>query len=213
LLNLALGALLIGALFAALQLQKSAQRLPDAPRATLQAGALSALFIALSALAELLLNQTGSDIETLQRIFANLAYYAALPLLASVMLVSTRNQHWQRPAWGRWLIGLFALFELLRRMEHGELYTQIIAVAVSATMLLAALMTKEKVLQKANLLAGINMAITLLIAGPGALMPNTLPENSYLYPLLMAATLPLFAIAIKQTVLFNYKKVSDKSDK
>ncbi len=205
-LSLALGALLIGALFTALQLQKSAQQLPDAPRATLQAGALSALFIALSALAELLFNQAGSDIETLQRIFANLAYYAALPLLASVMLVSTRNQHWQRPAWGRWLIGLFALFELLRRMEHGELYTQIIAVAVSATMLLAALMTKEKVLQKANLLAGINMAITLLIAGPGALMPNSLPENSYLYPLLLAATLPLFAIAIKQTVLFHHKK-------
>lgn len=205
-LSLALGALLIGALFTALQLQKSAQQLPDAPRATLQAGALSALFIALSALAELLFNQAGSDTETLQRIFANLAYYAALPLLASVMLVSTRNQHWQRPAWGRWLIGLFALFELLRRMEHGELYTQIIAVAVSATMLLAALMTKEKVLQKANLLAGINMAITLLIAGPGALMPNSLPENSYLYPLLLAATLPLFAIAIKQTVLFHHKK-------
>ncbi|BBB27658.1 hypothetical protein [Amphritea japonica] len=204
-LNLALGALLIGALFTAYQLQNSAQQLPDSPRTTLQAGALSALFIALSALAELLLNQASSDIETLQRMFANLAYYAALPLLASAMLVSTRNQHWQRAAWGRWLIGLFALFELLRRMEQGELYTQIIAVAVSATMLLAALMTKEKALQKANLLAGINMSITLLIAGPGALMPNTLPENSYLYPLLMAATLPLFAIAIKQTVLFHHK--------
>ncbi len=205
-LNLALGALLIGALFSAFQLQNSAQRLPDSPRTTLQAGALSALFIALSALAELLLNQAGSDIETLHRMFANLAYYAALPLLASVMLVSTRNQHWQRAAWGRWLIGLFALFELLRRMEQGELYTQILAVAVSATMLLAALMTKEKALQKANLLAGINMSITLLIAGPGALMPNSLPENSYLYPLLMAATLPLFAIAIKQTVLFHHTK-------
>lgn len=209
-LHLALGALLIGALFTAYQLQKSAQRLPDSPRTTLQAGALSALFIALSALTELLFNQANSDIETLQRIFANLAYYAALPLLATVMLVSTRNNHWERAAWGRWLIGLFALFELLRRMEHGELYTQVIAVAVSATMLLAALMTKEKALQKANLLAGINMAITLLIAGPGALMPNSLPENSYLYPLLLAATLPLFAIAVKQTVLFNHKKISNE---
>lgn len=217
--SLALVALLISALYAALQLQNSALRLSkvliagqkeelsDAPKATLQAGALSALFIAFSAGAELLLNQTGSDIETLQRIFANLAYYAALPLLATSMLVSARNSHWERPAWGRWLIGLFALFELLRRMEHGELYTQVIAVAVPATMLFAALTTTNKLLRGASLLAVVNMAITLLLAGPGALMPNALSDSSYLYPLLLAAALPLTAIAIKQTVLFSQNKV------
>ncbi|WP_299202264.1 hypothetical protein [uncultured Amphritea sp.] len=209
-LSLALGALLIGALFAALQLQNSAKNLTkdqaDSPRTTLQAGALSALFIALSALAELLLTQTGSDIETLQRMLANLAYYAALPLLATAMLVSARNAHWERPAWGRWLIGLFALFELLRRMEHGELYTQVVAVFVSAALLFAALLTHEKRLRGVTLIASINMAIALLLTGPGALLPNPLDDNDYLYPLLLAGALPLIASAIKQTVLFNLQK-------
>ncbi|MBR9868394.1 MAG: hypothetical protein GYB20_11975 [Oceanospirillales bacterium] len=209
-LNLALSALLISALFAAFILQKSAKKLTeelaDEPRTTLQAGALSALFIAFSAFAELLLNQTGSDIETLQRMFTNLAYYAAIPLLASAMLVSARNSHWERPAWGRWLIGLFALFELLRRMEHGEIYTQVVAVAVSGVMLTAAVMTRHKQLRSITLLAAVNMSIALLLTGPGALTASPLAESSYLYPLLMAGALPLAAIAIKQTVVFNLKK-------
>jgi len=210
LLSLALGALLIGALFAAYLLQTGAVKLTtelaDAPRTTLQAGALSALFIAFSALAELLLNQTGSDIETLQRMSTNLAYYAAIPLLATAMLVSVRNSHWERPAWGRWLIGLFALFELLRRMEHGETYTQVVAVAVSAVMLAAVLMTRQKQLRSITLLAAVHMSIALLLTGPGALVPDALSNYSYLYPLLLAGALPLSAIAIKKTVLFNLKK-------
>ena len=208
-LSLALIALLIGALYAAFQLQNSAKQLTsdqaDSPRTTLQAGALSALFIALSALAELLLTQTGNDIETLQRMLANLAYYAALPLLATAMLVSARNTHWERAAWGRWLIGLFALFELLRRMQHGEIYTQVVAVAVSVALLFAVLATTEKRLRQVTLLVCINMAIALLLAGPGALFPNPISDSAYLYPLLLAGALPLSATAIKQAIRFNLR--------
>lgn len=201
---LSLGALLVSALVSALLLKRSAENLADDPKATLQAAALSSLFIGLAALAELLLNQGGTDLQTLQRILSNLAYYAALPLLASAMLVCARNDHWSRPAWGRWLIGLFALFELLRRMEYGELYTQVIAVAVSAAILVSALITRHKLLRGITLFAGLNMAIALLLTGPGALSPDY--SNPTLYPLLLAGAIPLTAIAIKQTVLLKYKK-------
>ncbi|GGK85231.1 hypothetical protein [Amphritea balenae] len=202
--SLAFGALLIGALMAAYQLQRSAEKLPDEPKSTLQAAALSSLFIGVSALAEILLNQGGADIQTLQRMLSNLAYYAALPLIASALLVAARNDHWTRPAWGRWLIGLFALFELLRRMEYGELYTQIVAVTVSGVMLLGALLIKQKLIQGIALLAAINMAMALVLFGPANLLPTF--SNPVVYPVLLAAALPLTATALKHQVSNSQKK-------
>lgn len=204
--SLAYGALLISALFSAWQLQRHAQPLSDAPKATLQAAALSATFLCIWALSELISRSdsiTGTDIATLQRLLSNLAYFIALPFIASALWVSVRNHHWQRPAWGRWLIGLFALFELLRRMEHGELYTQTIAVAVSVCMLIAALITQSQRLRGVSLLAAINMAIALLLTGPGALLSTPFLDNSIIYPLLLACALPLAAVAIQQTVRFH----------
>ncbi|WP_417227384.1 hypothetical protein [Amphritea sp.] len=206
--SLAYGALLVSALFAALQLQRHAQSLSDAPKATLQAAALSAVFFGIWSLSELISQSdsfAGTDIATLQRLLSNLAYFVALPFIASALWVSAYNRHWQRPAWGRWLIGLFALFELLRRMEHGELYMQVVAIAVSAGMLVAALAPLSKSLRGANLLATINMAAALLLAGPGMLLPNPSFDSNVIYPLLLAGALPLTAIAIKQTVLFHHK--------
>jgi len=202
LISLAYGALLISALFAALQLQRKARSLSDAPKATLQAAALSAVFLGIWALSELISKSdsiAGTDIATLQRLLSNLAYFVALPFFATALLVSARHCHWQRPAWGRWLIGLFALFELLRRMEHGELYTQVVAVAVAATMFLAA-GSNQKRLRGITLLATANMAIALLLMGPGTLLANQLFNHDLLYPLFLAGALPLSAIAIKQSV-------------
>ncbi|RTE64630.1 hypothetical protein EH243_16120 [Amphritea opalescens] len=201
--SLAYGALLISALFAALQLQRHANTQPDGPKATLQATALSALFLAIWSLSELISRSdsiAGTDIATLQRLLSNLAYFVALPFFATALLISARHSHWERPAWGRWLIGLFALFELLRRMQHGELYTQIVAVAVPAAMLLAVWSQSRAQLRGTTLLATANMAIALLLMGPGALLTNPLFDHPFLYPLFLAATLPLSAIAIKQSV-------------
>ena len=201
---LALCALLAGALFAALQLQRCAEAVTGDARVTVQAAALAAVFIGLAALGELLLQQAGQDLATLQRMLSNLAYYVSLPFLASALLVAIRNDHWSRPAWGRWLIGLFALFELLRRMEQGELYTQLVALVVSSVMLVMALQLRQKLLRGMAIFASLNMAVALLLAGPGSLLPEY--ANTTLYPLLLAGAVPLTAIAIKQIVLFNTKK-------
>ena len=201
---LALCALLAGALFAALQLQRCAESVTGDARVTVQAAALAAVFVGLAALGELLLQQAGQDLATLQRMLSNLAYYVSLPFLASALLVSIRNDHWSRPAWGRWLIGLFALFELLRRMEQGELYTQIVAMVVSGVMLTMALQLRQKLLRGMAIFAALNMAVALLLAGPGSLLPEY--ANTTLYPLLLAGAIPLTAIAIKQIILFNTKK-------
>ncbi|WP_428035176.1 hypothetical protein [Amphritea sp.] len=210
--TLALVALIISSTVSALLLKRAAECLTDdQPKATLQAASLSLAFIGFAALADLLIAllvvSSDMDLQTFQRLLSNLAYYAAIPLLASAMLVSARNSHWSRPAWGRWLIGLFALFELLRRMEHGEIYTQVVAVAVSAVMLAAVFMTSQKRLRNATLLAALNMAVALLLTGPGNLVASPLTDNNYLYPLLLAGALPLSAMAIKQMIRFDLRQI------
>lgn len=206
--TLALVALITSSTASALLLKRAAECLiGDKPKATLQAASLSLAFIGFAALADLLTTlfvvSSDMDLQTFQRLLSNLAYYAAIPLLASTMLISARNSHWSRPAWGRWLIGLFALFELLRRMEHGEIYTQVVAVAVSAVMLASAFMTSHKQLRNATLLAAANMAVALLLTGPGNLVASPLTDNNYLYPLLLAGALPLSAMALKQMIQLN----------
>lgn len=200
----ALIALVASALFSALQLQRSAEKLADEPKVTLQAASLSALFIGVAALAELLLDNSDIDLQTLQRMLSNLAYYAALPLLASAIIVTARNDHWSRPAWGRWLIGLFALFELLRRMEHGELYTQILAVAISVAVLYATIIQSNATLRRTALLITLNLSLALLLFGPGSLLPEH--SSPFLYPVLLAATLPLIASGLKLGTLSTNKK-------
>jgi len=91
-------------------------------------------------------------------------------------------------------------------MEHGEIYTRVVAVVVSGVMLAAAVMTRHNQLRSITLLAAVNMSIALLLTGPGALTASPLAEGSSLYPLMIAGALPLAAIAIKQTIVFNLKK-------
>lgn len=202
--SLALGVLLIGALYAALQLQRGADKVKPEAQVTLHASALAALFVGLAAMGDLLLDPADADLGTLQRMLGSLGYFVALPFLASALLVAVRNDHWSRPAWGRWLIGLFAFFELFRRMEQGELYTQIIAVLVPIVMLIAALLQSHKLLRSMSLFATLNMALALILAGPGSLLPEY--ADTTLHPLLLAAALPLTATAIRQTTLQHTKK-------
>lgn len=203
---MAMGALLIGALYAAWQLQRGAEKVKPEAQVTLHASALAALFVGLAAMGDLLLDPADADLGTLQRMLGSLGYFVALPFLASALVVAVRDDHWSRPAWGRWLIGLFAFFELFRRMEQGELYTQIIAVLVPAVMLIAALMQSQKLLRGMSLFATVNMALALVIVGPGTLLSEY--NSDFVYSLLLAAALPLTATAILQTVRYKADNAS-----
>lgn len=98
---------------------------------------LSALALAIATLAQLTLDPEGSDTGTLLRISNNLAIYAAAPMLVTAVGAIAKNYPISRPAWGRWLLGLFALFELCRRMGYGEQYTLVLGVCCLAGLLAA----------------------------------------------------------------------------
>ena len=62
--------------------------------------ALSSLFIALAALAQVVIPADGSDLHTLRQMLENLAYFAGLPLIATALILATLKQSWSKPAWG-----------------------------------------------------------------------------------------------------------------
>jgi hypothetical protein len=130
--------LLLAALSGAVLLFRRSEQLQEAPRSQLQVSSLSLVFVALAAMGQLLLTPTSQDIATLQRLLDNLALYAGLPLLATAALALAMGWYWSKAGWGRWLLALFALFELCRRMGLGADYTLWLSAALAAALLVAA---------------------------------------------------------------------------
>lgn len=149
---------------------------------------LSAAFLAASAVASILL--TGSsdqDQQTMLRMLNNLGYYAAIPLIASAMVADAIGQNWSKPAWGRWLLVLLALFELTRRAQYGLEYSQIMAVLVAASMLFAAIRFSNGLARLGSFFAAAAIAAAALLFSPVTLMPEY--QNALLYPLALGLML------------------------
>lgn len=149
---------------------------------------LSAAFLAASAMASILL--TGSadqDQQTLLRILNNLGYYAAVPLIASAMVADAIGQNWSKPAWGRWLLVLLALFELTRRAQYGLEYTQIMAVLVAASMLFSAIRFSGTLARLGSLVAAVSITAAALLFSPVSLVPEY--QSTLLYPLALGLML------------------------
>lgn len=123
---------------------------------------LSLLSAAIATAAQLLLDPQGSDSGTLLRIATNLALFAGAPMLITALAAIARSYPISRPAWGRWLLGLFALFELCRRMGYGEQYTLILALCCLAGMVASLVWFTAKEVRLP--LAGSTLAFGLAVA-------------------------------------------------
>ncbi|WP_051560179.1 hypothetical protein [Marinobacterium jannaschii] len=130
---------------------------------------VSACFIAAAA-ATGLVTTDSVDQQTLQRMLDNLAYFAAVPLLAAALLAQAWQQNWSRAGWGRGLLALFALFELCRRSEVGDRYAQLLAAAAVLTIVVAALRMPQK--QLAGIAVAACLAASSLLFGNNSLMPE-----------------------------------------
>lgn len=95
------------------------------------------MFIAVAALGQLLLSSQSLDSQTLQRLLDNLAQFLAVPLFAIASLLIGRRQYWSAAAWGRVSLALVAMFELLRRAELGDAYTQALPIAIAVVLMVA----------------------------------------------------------------------------
>lgn len=148
---------------------------------------LSATFIACSAASTLFIQQPGQDLLTLKLMLNNLAFYASIPLLASAFIDIAWKHDWSKPAWGRWLLALFALFELARRAEIGAQYSQIMATISIAALLISFIKKANSTALLLGILASTLMAASLLIFSPTSIMPGL--ENSHYAAFSLAAAL------------------------
>ena len=198
----AYSALLFSALATTRWLYRDAEQCPADRQTTLRVLCLSYLFIALAALAELFSGLMPStltnDLVTLQRMLDNLAFYAAIPLLASPAVATGLGQHWSRPAWGRWLIALFALFELCRRMEYGALYAQILAALCVLAIIASAIRFTETRTRVLGVLSAGGLGTTLLLFSHASLVSGL--ANSTAYALSLALTVPLFGYTLRHAL-------------
>nr|WP_067296948.1 hypothetical protein [Marinobacterium profundum] len=174
-------ALLLGGGAVAALLYRQAQPLPQ--RSLHYMFALAALSLALAALGRLVLTPSGSEQQTLQLMLDNLAYYAGLPMIASVAIAHGWNRQWSRAAWGRWMLGLFALFELVRRSDIGVLYSQGLAL-LTCLALLAGVLKGFRGPTRLYALAGtLLLAFGLLAFGPAPLMAGLQQDALYRFAL------------------------------
>ncbi len=148
---------------------------------------LSCTFIVCSCAGTLLIHQQDQDLVTLKRILDNLAYYAAIPLLASAFVDIAWKHDWSKPAWGRWLLALFALFELTRRAEFGAQYSQIMATVSVAALVISFIKSPSTITQSIGITAAGFMATSLLIFGPASILPHY--QNNDFSTLSLAAAL------------------------
>jgi len=187
--------LLAAALFSAVLMFRQTQDIATEQSLLLKVSSLALLFVAVAALGRLTLTGSGQDIETLQRMLDNLALYAALPLLATVMLGQVMQWHWSRAGWGRWLLALFALFELCRRMQLGDAYTLLMGALIGLILIGASLRLSGMLARLAAACSGLLLAASVCTP----LLPSlSLPD--WAAELALAAALPLFAFALLSQV-------------
>ncbi|MFW1677215.1 hypothetical protein ACFVYJ_05470 [Pontibacter sp. JAM-7] len=144
---------------------------------------LAAAFIAIASLGTLVVEARNQDLQTLQRILDNLAFYAALPLLGTALLSQAWQLDWSRAGWGRWLLALFALFELMRRSELGNLYSQIVTAATLGLIIVSLIRLQQPMQRYIGLLALVPLTPALLIFSQGSLMPEYYSTRDYAFSL------------------------------
>ncbi|MGH1432757.1 MAG: hypothetical protein ACRBB4_16795 [Neptuniibacter sp.] len=148
---------------------------------------LAAAFISCAAAGDLLLSGNDQDSLTLKRLLDNLALFAAVPLIASALLDLSFKYNWSKAAWGRWLLALFALFELCRRSGIGTEYTQIMSALCAITIIFSALKLYPINVRVTGISSGIFLFLSLLVFGSATLLPEQ--QNTLYYSVTLAASL------------------------
>ncbi|MBV1788905.1 hypothetical protein KQ940_12665 [Marinobacterium sp. D7] len=140
-------------------------------RALLNAWALSALFILLAVPAQYLPTD-GTDLSALRRMALNLAVYISLPLMATAVYALGRRWFWSGAGWGRWLLALFAAFELSRQLGFADEYLKAMAAATVVACAAGSVLLKQPLAATATAL----LATALAITSPAA------PDWAYAWP-------------------------------
>ena len=158
---------------------------------------LASAFIACSAVSSLLIQQPDQDMQTLKRMLQNLAFFAGIPFIASAFIDIAWGFNWSKPAWGRWLLALFALFEVTRRADFGAQYSQIMVALSAAALLISFLKSSSPLVKALGIPASILFTLSLLVFSQGSITPHLL--NAEYSQLSLGASLLLLTLTLKKS--------------
>ncbi len=154
---------------------------------------LSACFIAAGSIAEWGLVAQTTDAETAKRLFSNLKHFIAIPLIGSVLLAASFNRFWTTAIWGRWVLALFALFELMRRTDLGQNYALWLGAAVMSALLISFARNNAHNIRIPGLAAAILIGISTSILDSTSLAPAL--QNHFASEVILSIGLALVGLA------------------
>ena len=154
---------------------------------------LSSCFIAAGSLAEWGIESSTTDAETAKRLFSNLKHYIAIPLISSLILATSWHRFWSTAMWGRWVLALFALFELMRRTDLGGHYALALGGAVTVALLVAFIRYKNNDVRLPGMLSALLIGASTTVLDTTSLLPQM--QNDLLNALCLSSGLALVGLA------------------
>ncbi|WP_075173050.1 hypothetical protein [Neptunomonas phycophila] len=170
--------LIAGCAICAALLFRQPEKLSDANKTRALLVTVGAGFIAIAGVTSLIVSPGNQDSETMLRLFNNLKNFIGLPLIASILLAFSLGKAFSRATWGRWVLVLFALFELLRRSGAGDTYAIALEVVTSIALCLSFVFGKQTLLKRdkasirlPGILGAIFIGSSICLLGPHAIDP------------------------------------------
>jgi hypothetical protein len=182
--------LLVSCVVAALVLFRQPHKLCDASKVYTRIIFVCCMFIFANTLLALIINAGWQQTSVLVTMFENLQIYLAVPLLCSLFVCISMNKHFSQAAWGRWSLVLLASFEICRRAEVIDIYTDFLNIVASLAILLSVLYKgpiKPDINMLVKLAAGTSFASAMLLLSPNSLTPEL--SNSALFNVTLAVSL------------------------
>lgn len=181
--------LLVGCVVAALVLFRQPHKLCDASKVYTRIIFVCCMFIFANTLLALIVNAGWQQTSVLVTMFENLQIYLAVPLLSSLFICISMNKHFSQAAWGRWSLVLLAGFEICRRAQVIDIYSDSLIIAASLAIVLS-VFYKGKIEPNVGLLpkliASISFVAAMLILSPDSLIPRYSDDASFNITLALA---------------------------
>jgi hypothetical protein len=196
--------LILGSIFAAAQLFRQPEKLTEQTKTFAMLITLSLGFIAASALGEILLSGENQDSQTMARLLTQLKIFIAIPLISSLITAARFGYFFSRAAWGRWVLALFAMFELMRRMGLGVEYTQVLSVLCALSLLISLVSFPQPSIRNLGVVGALLISSSLLIYSKASLLPTHqhMPTEN----LMMAAGLIFIGLACRHMISYQQLK-------
>jgi hypothetical protein len=202
--------LVLGCAICAALLFRQPEKLSDANKTRVLLVILGTAFIALASVTSLIVSPNNQDGATMLRLFSNLKNFVGLPLIASILLAFSLNKAFSRASWGRWVLVLFALFELLRRSGLGETYAIILEVVTALALCLSFVFGKRTLsigehqgVRLPGIFGAVCIGSSICLLGPYAIEP--LSESTVWHNLSLGIGLSLLGLATGRWIKGNQR--------